>query len=381
MAWKDEKSKAGVDQSKTHGSPRSTNGKRPDRSGKRAVTLDDVAKLAGVSPSTVSRVVSNRTPVSPDVRETVERAIVRLGYVPNRAARNLVTSRSDSIGVVLPEPISQWGIDPVIGPLLFGISAGLEQTDIQLVLMMTSTRRDNERVQRYLQKGHVDGVIVVGSHSEDSVPGQLQKHGIPMVFSGRPAVDLDVDFVDADHRSGARLAVSHLVAGGRHRIATIHGTLDMPSSRDKLEGYRDALVSAGLPLDSSMEAAGDYYNPTSATAAMQTLLARHPEVDAVFVASDAMAAAAVGVIQQAGLRIPEDIAIVGYDGTPVALATRPMLTTVRQPIEAMGRAMAERLLRRIDYPDEPTSHIIFSTELIVRESSGALTEEHSRSRS
>ncbi len=117
----------------------------------------------------------------------------------------------------------------------------------------------------------------------------------------------------------------------------------MPSSRDKLEGYRDALVSAGLPLDPTMESAGDYYNPTWATAAMQTLLAQHPEIDAVFVASDAMAAAAVGVIQQAGLRIPEDIAIVGYDGTPVALATRPMLTTVRQPIEAMGCAVAERL--------------------------------------
>jgi len=129
------------------------------------VTLADVGKLAGVSPSTVSRVISNRTPVSPEVREIVERAIVRLGYVPNRAARNLATNRSDSFGVVITQPVSQWGSDPFVAPLLFGIAEGLSETDIQLVLIMASTPRDEERVQRYVQKRHVDGVIVVGSHA------------------------------------------------------------------------------------------------------------------------------------------------------------------------------------------------------------------------
>ena len=146
--------------------------------------------------------------------------------------------------------------------------------------------------------------------------------------------------------------------------------LDMPSSRDKLDGYRDALAAAGLLHDPTLEVAGDY-SPALAGDAMRALLDRHPDIDGVFVASDTMAATAVGVISAAGRRIPEDIAVVGYDDTPVAMATRPLLTTVRQPIDAMGRAMAHLLLRRIEHPDEPPSHVIFAAELIVRESSGA----------
>jgi DNA-binding LacI/PurR family transcriptional regulator len=299
--------------------------------------------------------------------------------VPNRAARNLATSRSDSIGVLIYEPVSQWGSDPFIAPLLFGIAEGLSETDIQLILMMASTQRDEERVQRYLQKGHVDGVILVGAHGSDPVPEQLVKRGVPIVFSGRPAAEIDVDYVDADHRSGVRAAVSHLIAGGRRRIATICGTMDMPSSLDKLDGYRDALAGGGLDFDPALVAVGDYYNPARVAEAMRGLLEHHPEIDGVFIASDTMAVAAVGVILEAGLGIPEDIAVVGYDGTPVALATRPTLTTVRQPIESLGRAMAQLLLRRIEHPEEPTSHIIFTTELVVRESSGGVYPIDSRS--
>ncbi len=370
MASKNGKSNARAEQDRRHEASRSTARKRNSRLGNGTVTLTDVAKLAGVSASTVSRVVSSRTPVSPEVREVVERAIVRLGYVPNRAARNLVTSRSDSFGVVITESVSKWGSDPFIAPLLFGISEGLAETDIQLILIMASSRRDEERVQRYAQQGHVDGVIVVGSHAGDPILEQLVNSGVPMVFSGRPAVMVDVDYVDADHRSGARMAVNHLITGGRRKIATIYGTLDMPSSRDKLDGYRDALAAAGFALDPTLEAAGNY-DPSMAVEALRALLDAHPDVDGVFVASDTMAAAVVGAIVEAGLRIPEDIAIVGYDGTLVALATRPMLTTIRQPIEAMGRAMAQMLVRRVEYPQEPPSHIIFTTELIVRELSGA----------
>ena len=364
------KSKPGMDGQGSHPSQRLARGSRNTRSDDRTVTLADVANLAGVSPSTVSRVVSNRTPVSLEVREVVERAIVKLGYVPNRAARNLATSRSDSVGVVVYESLSQWGSDPLMGPRLLGIDAGLAETDLQLILIMASTRRDEERVQRYVDQGHVDGLILVGSHSGDPALESLVKRGVPMVFSGRPAVEIDADYVDADHRSGARMAVSHMISGGRRRIATICGTLDMPSSRDKLDGYRDALIAAGLALDSTMETAGNY-DPSLAGEAMRALLERHPDLDGVFVASDTMAAEAVRVINDAGRRIPGDIAIVGYDGTSVAMATHPQLTTVRQPAEAMGRAMANLLVRRIERPEEPTSHIIFTTELIVRESTAA----------
>jgi DNA-binding LacI/PurR family transcriptional regulator len=347
----------------------SPNGKRAARRNHKDATLADVAKLAGVSPSTVSRVVNNNIPVSPELREVVERAIVRLGYVPNLAARSLAARRSNSIGVVVAETANLWLVDPFITHLLSGIAAGLLETDNQLVLIMAPTQRNESQVQWLLQRGHVAGVILIGSHSGDKLPEELVKRGVPLVLSGRPAADIEVGYVDADHRNGARMAVSHLAAGGRRRIATIHGTLDMPSSRDKLDGYRDGLLAAGLDYDSTLEAAGNY-SPTLAGDAMQALLRRHPNIDGVFAASDTMAAAAFGVISEAGLRIPDDIAIVGYDGTPVAMTTRPMLTTVRQPMEAMGREMARLLLRRVEHPDEPPSHVIFGTELIVRESSG-----------
>jgi DNA-binding LacI/PurR family transcriptional regulator len=317
-------------------------------------------------------VVNNNIPVSPELRESIERAIARLGYVPNRAARSLAARRSDSIGVVIHAPASQWVNDPFIAQLLFGIAEGLAEVELQLILMMAPTPRDEERVQRYVEGGHVDGVILVGSHGADPLPERLVKREVPLVFSGRPAAEVSAAYVDADHRNGARMAVNHLVAGGRRRIATIYGTLDMPSSRDKLDGYRDALAAAGLVHDPTIEAAGNY-SPTLAGDAMRALLDRHPDIDGVFVASDTMAAAVVGVIGEAGRNIPADIAVVGYDGTAVAMATRPMLTTVRQPIEAMGREMARLLLRRIERPGEPPSHVIFATELIIRESSGAPT--------
>src|SRR6266849_1838481 len=153
MVSNDRKSKSHDDQQRTRKTKMPMSVRRHSRSDERTVTLAEVGNLAGVSPSTVSRVVSNRTPVSPEMRELVERALVRLGYVPNRAARNLATSRSDSLGVLICEPVSQWGSDPFIAPLLFGIAEGLSETDIQLILMMASTQRDEERVQRYLQKG------------------------------------------------------------------------------------------------------------------------------------------------------------------------------------------------------------------------------------
>jgi DNA-binding LacI/PurR family transcriptional regulator len=345
--------------------------KRRSRRSHKTVTLEDVAKLAGVSPSTVSRVVNNSIPVSPELRAVIERAIVRLGYVPNLAARSLAASRSNTIGVVVSGTANQWLIDPFITHLLFGIAEGLAETDIRLALIMAPTERNDGQIQWYVQRGHVDGVILISSHSGDPLPEYLVNRGVPLVFSGRPPAEIEAGYVDADHRNGAKMAVNHLAAGGRRRIATIHGTLDMPSSCDKLDGYRDALAAAGLPHDPTLEAAGNY-SPTLAGDAMQALLARHPDIDAVFAASDTMAAAAFGVISNAGLRIPDDIAVVGYDGTPVAMTTRPMLTTVRQPIEDMGHALARLLLERIERPEEPPRHIVFATELIVRESSGAV---------
>lgn len=333
-----------------------------------SATIEDVARVAGVSRATASRVANKSPKVSPEARAAVQAAIARLGYVPNRAARSLMTRRSDSIGVVIMEPAGSLFADPFFGNLLVGISDRLAARDIQLVLLLAQTEREEARVERYLEAGHVDGAILVGPHGNDPLPARLDRRGVPIVLSGRQLGDGTVSHVDSDNRGGARMAVAHLIDGGRRSIATIHGMLDMSSGIDRLEGYRDALREAGLAYDAGLVAAGDYH-PVGAADATRELLERRPEIDAIFAASDTMAAAAIRVIQESGRRIPQDVAVVGFDDSPVALTTRPELSTVRQPIEAMGREMARLLLHRIDSPDDAASQVVFATELVVRESS------------
>jgi DNA-binding LacI/PurR family transcriptional regulator len=335
-----------------------------------SITIEDVAKAAGVSRATASRVVNDSPRVSPEARAAVRSAIERLGYVPNRAARSLMTRRADSVGVVILEPATRLFGDPFFGYLMLGISAALADRDIQLVLLMAQTSREQARVERYLVAGHADGAILVGPHGNDPMPVSLVRQGVPVVLSGRPPAGSSLSFVDSDNREGARLAVTHLINGGRHRIATIHGTLDLTSGRDRLDGYRDALEKAGLPLEPTLEAAGNY-TTAGATAAMEALLDLHPDLDGVFAASDSMAAAAIRVLRDAGRRVPRDVAVVGFDDSPIAHSSRPTLSTVRQPIEAMGHEMARLLLQHIDDPDGAPRQIVFPTELVVRESSAS----------
>ncbi len=273
-------------------------------------TLDEVARIAGVSRATVSRVVNGSPKVSADVRRTVEKAIDRLGYVPNRAARSLVTRKSDSIAVVITEPASRLFNDPFFPRLVRGISAALSVRDLQLVLLMPNDADDEQRTVRYLTAGHVDGVILVSLHGNDPLPDQLASRRIPSVVLGRPPRGVDVDFVDADNRDGARRATTHLVERGCRRIATITGPHDMVAGIDRLDGYREALADAGIVFDDGLIATGDF-TQAGGEAAMDRLLRERPDLDAVFCASDLMAVAALGVLQAAGRRVPDDDADVG----------------------------------------------------------------------
>ncbi|HEX2470868.1 MAG TPA: LacI family DNA-binding transcriptional regulator [Candidatus Limnocylindrales bacterium] len=335
---------------------------------KPVATLDEVARVAGVSRATVSRVVNGSTKVSADVRRTVEKAIDRLGYVPNRAARSLVTRKSDSIAVVITEPASRLFNDPFFPRLVRGISAALSVRDLQLVLLMPNDEVDEQRTVRYLTAGHVDGVILVSLHGNDPLPDQLAKRRIPAVVLGRPPRGVDIDYVDADNRDGGRRATAHLVERGRRRIATITGPRDMVAGVDRLAGYRDALADAGIPVDDGLIATGDF-TQAGGEAAMERLLADCPDLDAVFCASDLMAVAALGVLQAAGRRVPDEVAVVGYDDSPIATTTRPELTSVRQPIEEMGREMVHLLAGGIEQNGRVPRHIVLATELIARASS------------
>jgi DNA-binding LacI/PurR family transcriptional regulator len=332
------------------------------------VTLEEVARAAGLSRATASRVFTDSPRVSPIARRAVERAAQKLGYVPNRAARSLVTGRSDSIGVVIPEPTTRLFGEPFWPSLVRGISDELSQRELQLVLFAPQSSGDEARLERYLTGGHVDGALLVSLHGSDPLPARLAARGVPVVVGGRPLDNAQVSYVDVDNVAGAFAAVDHLFRTGRRRVATISGPRDMSAGIDRLEGYRQALASAGVPVSEELVEEGDF-GQESGQRAMAALLRRTPDLDAVFCASDLMAAGALRVLKEAGRRVPEDVALVGYDESAIAASTEPPLSSVRQPIEEMGREMARLLLAGIEEKARPPRRVILAAELVVRRSS------------
>lgn len=337
----------------------------------RGVTLESVARLAGVSRATASRVVNGSMAVSPEARHAVERAIEELEYVPSSSSRSITKYASNSVGVVITEPTTKLFGDPFFSPLLKGIYAALAEKSLLLVMLAPQSNRDLELAQHYLLDKHVDGVILASLHGDVQLPGRLCEEGIPMVVCGRPPRGVKASFVDSDNRQGAMLAVNHLISLGRRKIATISGNLDMPGAIDRLAGYREALTTAGIPLDPTLEEVADYV-PDRAQMAMERLLLNHPDVDAVFAASDLMASAALRVLAQSRRRVPADVAIIGFDDSPTALATHPRLSSIRQPIEEMGREAVSMLVREMEHPEEAPRQVIFKTELVVRESTASV---------
>jgi DNA-binding LacI/PurR family transcriptional regulator len=333
-----------------------------------ATTLEEVALKAGVSRATVSRVVNGSPRVSADIRRGVETAIAELGYVPNRAARSLVTGRTASIGVVINEPTGRLFNDPFFPRLLRGIGGSLAGRDLQLVLLMPESPEEAERTTDYLIAGHVDGAVMVSLHGDDRMVSRLSNASIPLVLVGRPPQGIAASFVDADNRQGARSAVEHLVAGGARVIATVAGPSDMPAGIDRLAGYRDALAAAGLPGDSDLIGYGDFTQEGGA-AAMGRLLAARPDIDGVFAASDLMAAGVLAALSATGRRVPTEVAVVGYDDSAVATSTNPPLTSVHQPIEEMGREVARLLVEAIDGTNRAKRRVILATDLVKRASS------------
>lgn len=330
-------------------------------------TLADVARLAGVSSATASRVLTGSAQVRPGTRNQVEEAMARLGYARNRAARSSRAGASGSIGLVVCEESIRMFTDPFFSRVLWGTSQALAPHDLQLVLLTVSSPRDCRRISRYLRSGHVDGVLMVSMHGRQ--PLDVHSFGVPVVLAGRPPVyDDTVSYVDADNVVGAETAVRHLINSGRKAVATVAGPPDMGPGIDRLRGYRRAMADAGLSDHPSLVVYGDFVNPNSAEHATLRLLDCRPGVDAVFAASDLMATGVIRALRRTGRRIPDDVAVIGFDDGPLALHTDPPLTTVRQPIEEIGARMTQELLAQLgDGPGEP-SHVILDTELVLRDS-------------
>ncbi|THV33524.1 LacI family DNA-binding transcriptional regulator [Glycomyces buryatensis] len=326
-------------------------------------TLEAVAARAGVSRATVSRVVNGQTTVDPGLRRSVEAAAAELGYVPHAAARSLVTRRTDSVALIVPEsPTRVFSDDPFFPGVIRGVAAELEAEGKLLVLMTTGTSTSHRRVERYAAGGHVDGVMFASVHDDDPLPGLVARGGVPVVCNGA-VPGLDAPYVDVDHVGGVRLAVEHLIAQGRGTIATIAGPQDMVAGRQRLNGYMATLAEAGRQ---PVLAVGDFTHESGA-ATMRRLLVSEPELDAVFAASDLMAQGALAALRAAGRSVPGDVAVIGFDDITSASYSDPPLTTVRQPITEIGRTMARKMLSLLE-GEAVAAETILPTELIVRES-------------
>ncbi|MFF1412920.1 LacI family DNA-binding transcriptional regulator [Streptomyces sp. NPDC058289] len=337
-------------------------------------TLEAVAARAGVSRATASRVVNGGDGVRAHLVDKVRAAVLDLGYVPNHAARTLVTRRTGAVAVIIAEPEIRIFSDPFFSRQIRGISKELTAHDTQLVLLLVEHRGDYDRIERYLAGGHVDGALAFSLHTDDPLPAITRRIGMPTVYGGRPGWTGQADgaapygplsYVDADNRGGAREAVRYLVSRGRRQIAHIAGPPDQTSATDRLDGYRDVLLDA----DPALIAEGDFTTVGGARA-MAELLERCPDLDAVFAANDLMATGALGVLRERGRSVPGDVALVGFDDAElVAESADPPLTTVRQDIEGMGRLMVRLLLRSLD-PAQGSHRVpgsvITPTSLVLR---------------
>jgi LacI family transcriptional regulator len=344
-----------------------------------ASTLEEVARSAGVSRSTVSRVINDHPNVRPETRERVQQAIRKSGYQPHAVARSLVTNRTQIIGMIIPEALTTLFTDPFFPLLLRGATETCNIHRYQLLLsLFDDPGAQEEMYQRVLRSGYLDGVILASASLDDPLITDLLRDRIPFVSVGRHPNER-VHYVDVDNVAGGRMAVEHLIRQGHQRIATITGRLDMAHGQDRLEGYRQALKAHRIPVKEELIVEGDY-TENSGMVAMQQLLSNSPS--AVFVASDMMAIGALKALHQAGWQVPQDIALVGFDDIPIASAIEPPLTTVRQPIERMGSMAVEVLLNTLEGSSEEEAHthrIILPTELMVRASCGfALNRSNGR---
>jgi LacI family transcriptional regulator len=329
------------------------------------LTLEDVARQAGVSRSTVSRVVNNHPHISEAVRTRVLTVINETGYQPNAAARSLASHRSQTLGLVLPQTVSAFFTDPYFPHLLKGISEACNQHDYALAFFLITSKEDEKKIfNKVSNRSFLDGVLVQsGHHGDQQIIGQLFDAKIPQVILGRPFRADNVSYVNVDNVKGAYTAVSHLIRMGHKRICTITGPLESTVGLDRKEGYLKALSERGLPITDCLIAEGDF-SEQGGYYAMQNLLRENP--DAVFAASDVMAFGAMRAIQEVGRRIPDEISVVGFDDLPLSTIDEFKLSTVRQPVIETGVRAVEVLIDLIENGIDFPQHIILDTKFIVR---------------
>ncbi|MFZ2095956.1 MAG: LacI family DNA-binding transcriptional regulator [Anaerolineales bacterium] len=332
------------------------------------LTLEDIAKQAGVSRSTVSRVVNEDPNVSDDVRQRVHQVILSTGYQPHPAARSLASHHSWMIGLVLPRTVSSFFTDPYFPRLTQGVAQACNQQNYTLGLFLLETREDEKHIfPRISRKGLLDGILLQSAEMDDILLDRLINSDFPIVMIGRPYNTSEISYIDVDNETASYKAVYHLISLGYQRIGTITGRMNSTAGIDRMQGYRKAIEEHFGKIDDTLVAEGDF-SEQSGYQAMKKLLPHRPE--AIFAASDTMAIGAIRATKNMGLNIPKDIAFVGFDDLPVASLADFKLTTVRQPIIQFGVKAVDILIDLIENGTKPVRHIIMDTELVIRDSCG-----------
>lgn len=332
------------------------------------ITIIEIAKHAGVSRSTVSRVINDDPNVNAETRQRVRAVMQKLNFHPNVAARGLAAGKTRILGLVIPMGVATLFADPYFPQLIQGISTACNQYDYSTMLWLAEPEYERRMIQQIVSSGLIDGVIVASALNNDPVVEALRARRIPFVLVGRHPTHSDITYVDVDNRVAARDAVLYLLRLGYQRVATITGPHNMIAGVDRLNGYKDALKARGQLADEALIVEGDF-TEGGGYEAMLRLVKQNP--DAVFAASDATALGAMRALRELGKKIPDDIALLGFDDLPVAARTEPPLTTVRQPIQRAGFVAAETLIDLISEKEKAPRHLILPTELVIRESCGA----------
>ncbi len=333
-------------------------------------TLEEIGKIAGVSRATVSRVINNHPNISDSVRRRVLEVIEETGYQPNIAARTLASSQSRILGLVIPAIISNVFTNPYYPRLIQGITKVCNERDYTLTFFMFETPEEQESgTTRIVNNALIDGLILNADYNENNLVDRLLKAQMPFVQIGRPIDDAPIHFVDADNFEGGKMATQHLIELGCKRIGQV-ATAKNPAGEDRDRGYRATLLEHHIAIDEDLIVQGDF-SESQAYRVTRDLLEQKP--DGIFVQSDWMAIGVIRAIQEAGLDIPGDIAIVGFDDLPIATRDKPHLTTIRQPIEETGRAAVETLLDVIKNPNIAPQSRELPVELVIRDTSGTIS--------
>lgn len=335
------------------------------------MNLDDIAKKAGVSRATVSRVINNKAYVNDVTRRRVMEVIEREGFTPNPAARMLVTRQTRTIGIVIPYmPSGIFDEARYFSALLQGITQVTQERDYSVLLWLgQSNDSKNEFYKRISQSRMVDGVLLTSIPADDPLQRRLLDNKVPFVLAERSVSFPDeTSYVTIDNISAMHDVLNHLVGLGRRRIGTITGSMNHPDGQERLEGFKQALAANGLAFCPELVVEGDFGLECGYKGMMKLL---EQDVDAVFAGSDITAVGALQAINEAGKRVPEDIALIGFDDLPTAVSVVPQITTMRQPIAQKGAEATTLLLDMIEGKLKEPRHIILPTELVVRGSTVA----------